>query len=436
MPLRLHSAQRLTGQIQVPGDKSISHRSLLLGALAEGETVIEGLLTGDDPRSTAHCLRLLGAQISPLDISPVRVQGIGIGRLREPEDVLDMGNSGTTMRLMLGLLSSQPGLYCAVTGDRSLRTRPMGRVVEPLRQMGAQIWGREDGRRAPLAISGQPLKSIHYQSPIASAQVKSAILLAGLLAEGETAVSEPERSRDHSERMLRAFGVAVTVDGTTASVRGGARLIGQSLVVPGDISSAAFWLVAASIVPDSELLITNVGVNPTRTGILDVLAQMGADIEILNPRIQGGEPVADLRVRSSDLKSCTIGGDLIPRLVDEIPVIAVAACFARGKTVVRDAAELRVKESDRIATMAGELARLGARIEELPDGMVIEGGYALTGAEVTGHGDHRVAMSLAVAALVASGTTTIEDAECATVSYPDFYRDLDRITGNGDAAGD
>ncbi|MBW4697379.1 MAG: 3-phosphoshikimate 1-carboxyvinyltransferase [Aphanocapsa lilacina HA4352-LM1] len=420
-------ARRLSGEIAVSGDKSISHRALMLAALAEGESVIEGLLPGDDPRSTAACLRALGAEISGIDGPSVRVRGVGLGRLHEPADVLDMGNSGTTMRLMLGVLAGQPGLFCTLTGDRSLRSRPMLRVVSPLRQMGARIWGREEGGRAPLAVWGEQLRAIDFVSPVASAQVKSAVLLAGLLAEGLTSVSEPVRSRDHSERMLRAFGAEVLVDGTTAAVRGPARLRAQSLRVPGDISSAAFWLVAGSIVPDSQLLLSGVGVNPTRTGILDALTAMGADIAVENRREVCGEPVADLRVRSASLKACTIGGEWIPRLVDEIPVLAVAACCAAGKTVIRDAAELRVKESDRLATMARELGRLGAHIEERPDGLVIEGGHPLVGAGVESHADHRVAMSLAVAGLVAAGTTKIADSDCATVSYPQFYEQLARV---------
>jgi 3-phosphoshikimate 1-carboxyvinyltransferase len=425
----LRMAECLSGTIRVPGDKSISHRALMLGALATGETVIEGLLPGDDPRSTAGLLRALGAHISDLDSARVVVRGVGLGQLAEPIDVLDAGNSGTTMRLMLGVLAGQANLFCCLTGDRSLRSRPMGRVVEPLTRMGARIWGRDGNRRAPLAVQGVALQPIDYQSPVASAQVKSAILLAGLATEGVTRVSEPARSRDHSERMLAAFGARLTFDPETctAAVEGPATLVGRPVVVPGDISSAAFWLVAASIVPGSNLLLENVGINPTRTGVLDVLAEMGADLAIENQREECGEPVADLRVRSAPLKACTIGGALIPRLVDEIPILAVAACFATGKTVVRDAAELRVKESDRLAAVASQLTKMGARIEELPDGLAIEGGHPLVGTEVESDGDHRMAMSLAVAALVAQGETVLADPDCATVSYPGFWNDLERI---------
>jgi len=419
----------LRGRITVPGDKSISHRSLMLGSLAEGETVIRGLLLGEDPRSTAACFRAMGAQISELNSELVRVQGIGLGNLGEPANVLDAGNSGTTLRLMLGILASHAGRFFTVTGDDSLRSRPMSRVVNPLRQMGASIWGRENGAKAPLAIEGQNLKSIHYHSPIASAQVKSCLLLAGLMIDGETIVTEPERSRDHSERMLAAFGADLEVDIATNTVmlKGRSNLVGQEITVPGDISSAAFWLVAGSIVPNSDLVIENVGVNPTRTGILEVLAAMGADISLENQREVTGEPVADLRVRSSQLKGCKIGGALIPRMIDEIPVLAVAASLAEGTTIIQDAAELRVKESDRIAITAKELNKMGANIIELPDGMEISGGRSLTGNIVDSYTDHRIAMSLAIAALVAQGKTTIDRAESAAISYPTFVPTLQQF---------
>lgn len=425
----------LRGRIRVPGDKSISHRALMLGALAQGETQIQGLLLGEDPRSTASCFRAMGAEISELNTDLVRVKGIGLGQLQEPADVLDAGNSGTTIRLMLGILASHPERFFTVTGDNSLRSRPMSRVVKPLQQMGAQIWGRKGNSLAPLAVQGQNLKPIHYQSPIASAQVKSCILLAGLMTEGKTTVTEPALSRDHSERMLQAFGAQLSVDPETHSVTvtGPAQLQGQQVVVPGDISSAAFWLVAGAIVPDSDLVIENVGVNPTRTGILTALEMMGADIQLENQRVVAGEPVADLRVRCvgarsrSPLQACTIAGDLIPRLIDEIPILAVAAAFASGTTVIRDAAELRVKESDRLAAMATELNRMGAKVTELPDGLEITGGTALKGTEVDSYTDHRIAMSLAIAALNASGTTTISRAEAAAISYPDFIPTLEQV---------
>jgi 3-phosphoshikimate 1-carboxyvinyltransferase len=424
------SGLSLTGRIRVPGDKSISHRALMLGAIASGETTIEGLLLGEDPRSTAKCFSLMGAQISELNAERVTVQGVGIGELEEPIEVLDAGNSGTTMRLMLGILASHPGHFFAVTGDSSLRSRPMSRVIKPLQQMGAQIWGRRANSLAPLAVVGQQLKGIHYHSPIASAQVKSCILLAGLMAEGETTVTEPSLSRDHSERMLRAFGAKLTVDPETCSVTvsGPAQLQGQNVIVPGDISSAAFWLVAGAIVPGSELVVENVGVNPTRTGILEALQMMGADIQLQNQREAAGEPVADILVRSSEkLRGCTIAGDLIPRLIDEIPILAVAATFAIGTTIIRDAAELRVKESDRLAVIAAELNRMGAQITELPDGLEITGETPLTGTDVDSYTDHRIAMSLAIAALNANGTTTIHRAEAAAISYPDFTPTLQQV---------
>jgi 3-phosphoshikimate 1-carboxyvinyltransferase len=421
--------QGLQGRITIPGDKSISHRALMLGSLAEGETTIRGLLLGEDPRSTAACFSAMGAEISELNSELVTIKGIGLGNLKEPLDVLNAGNSGTTLRLMLGILASHPDRFFTVTGDSSLRSRPMSRVVNPLRQMGANIWGRDNGARAPLAILGQNLKAIHYQSPVASAQVKSCIMLAGLMVDGETIVTEPERSRDHSERMLAAFGAKITVDidTNTVAVKGGAKLVGQAVIVPGDISSAAFWLVAASIVPNSDLVIENVGVNPTRTGILEILAEMGADITYENQREVTGEPVADLRVRSSSLKACRIAGAVIPRLIDEIPILAIAASCAEGTTIIEDAAELRVKESDRIVAMVKEMTKMGANVTELPDGMAIVGGKALIGAEVESYDDHRVAMSLAIAALVAKGKTSINRAESAAISYPSFIPTLQSL---------
>ena len=419
----------LRGRIRIPGDKSISHRALMLGAIAVGETVIEGLLLGEDPRSTAHCFQALGAEISELNSEKVTVKGIGLGNLQEPLDILNAGNSGTTMRLMLGLLAAHQDRFFTVTGDDSLRSRPMSRVIKPLQQMGAQIWGRKHNSLAPLAIQGQALKPIHYISPIASAQVKSCILLAGLATTGQTTVSEPALSRDHSERMLQAFGAELSIDPETHSVTvtGPAQLSGQAVIVPGDISSAAFWLVAAAIIPDSELVIENVGINPTRTGILDVLEQMGADISLENQRLVTGEPVADLRVKSSPLKGCTFGGEIIPRLIDEIPILAVAAAFAQGTTRIQDAAELRVKESDRLTVMATELGKMGAKITEFDDGLEITGGNGLIGAEVDSYTDHRIAMSLAIAALGAKGTTQIHRAEAASISYPSFIATLEQV---------
>ncbi|MFM2432250.1 MAG: hypothetical protein RLZZ511_3464 [Cyanobacteriota bacterium] len=421
----------LTGNIQIPGDKSISHRSLMLGALAQGETIVRGLLLGEDPRSTAACFRAMGAEISELNETEVRIQGIGLGNLQEPTEVLDAGNSGTTMRLMLGILASHPGRFFTVTGDGSLRSRPMSRVIQPLAEMGAQIWGRKGNSLAPLAVQGQMLKGFHYHSPIASAQVKSCVMLAGLMAEGQTTVTEPALSRDHSERMLRAFGANVAVDPTTNSVTvtGQPTLVGQTVIVPGDISSAAFWLVAGAIVPGSNLLVENVGVNPTRTGVLEALEMMGADLKLENQREVAGEPVADIRVKYGPLRACRIEGDIIPRLIDEIPILAVAAAFAEGTTVFKDAEELRVKESDRITVMATQLNAMGAQVTELPDGMEVTGGSPLTGTEVDSFTDHRIGMSLAIAALRAAGTTTIHRAEAASISYPNFVATLEQAIG-------
>ena len=422
----------LTGTISIPGDKSISHRALMLGAIAEGETIIEGLLLGEDPRSTAQCFRAMGATISELNTERVVVQGVGLGNLQEPVNILDAGNSGTTMRLMLGLLASHPDRLFVVTGDDSLRSRPMSRVVQPLQNMGAEIWGRKQNSLAPLAVRGKQLKPQHYQSPIASAQVKSCVLLAGLMVEGKTTVTEPALSRDHSERMLQAFGASLAIDSESNSVtlRGQPKLVGQKVIVPGDISSAAFWLVAAAIVPGSELLITNVGINPTRTGVLEALAMMEADITREHERTVAGEPVADLRVKHSQLQGCTIAGDIIPRLIDEIPILAVAAAFANGTTIIKDAAELRVKESDRLSAMATELSKMGAKISEFPDGLEITGISSLKGTDVDSYTDHRIAMSLAIAALNAQGTTTIHRAEAASISYPNFVTTLQTVVNN------
>ena len=433
MPLALGTqpARSLQGVVQVPGDKSISHRALLFGAIAEGTTRITGLLPAEDPLSTAACLRAMGVTISAIEAGqPVSVEGVGLDGLREPEDVLDCGNSGTTMRLMLGLLAGRAGRHFVLTGDGSLRRRPMQRVGGPLAQMGAQISGRSGGNLAPLAIRGQQLQGATIRTPVASAQVKSALLLAALTATGDTTVIEPVQSRDHSERMLRAFGAQLSVGGpglTEVTVTPGASLRGQDVIVPGDISSAAFWLVAGAITPGADLTVQNVGLNPSRTGVLDVLEQMGARIELLNGREVAGEPVGDLRVTHGPLKAFTIGADLIPRLVDEIPVLAVAACYAEGISRVTGAEELRVKETDRLAVMARQLGAMGARIEEFADGLTIEGGVPLQGAEVDSETDHRVAMSLAVAAQVAHGPTQLHRPEAAAVSYPGFWEDLERL---------
>lgn len=417
------------GKLKIPGDKSISHRALMFGAIAQGETRIQGLLLGEDPRSTAHCLSAMGAKISDLNPQEVVVEGVGLGNLQEPQAVLDAGNSGTTVRLLLGLLASHPNRFFVISGDESLRSRPMSRVVKPLEQMGAKIWGRENNSRAPLALQGQSLQPITYHAPIASAQVKSCILLAGLMASGKTTIIEPAISRDHSERMLQAFGAKINTnpDEKSVTIEGGAALTGRRVFVPGDISSAAFWLVAGVIVPDSELVIENVGINPTRTGILEALERMEADITIENETMIAGEPVANLRARSSQLKGAEIGGDLIPRLIDEIPILAVAAVFAKGTTIIKDAAELRVKESDRLAVMASQLSKMGATVTEHSDGLEITGGGKLIGTEIEAYNDHRIAMSFAIAALKAQGKTIINGAQAVAISYPDFFDSLREI---------
>ena len=433
MPLALGTTggRSLKGRVRVPGDKSISHRSLLFGAIAEGSTRIEGLLPAEDPLSTAACLRAMGVSVSPIEAGqPVVVEGVGLDGFQEPESVLDCGNSGTTMRLMLGLLAGRAGRHFVMTGDASLRRRPMKRVGAPLAEMGACISGRSGGNLAPLAIAGQQLRGATIRTPVASAQVKSAILLAALTADGPTTVIEPVQSRDHSERMLRAFGAELRVGGpgnTEVTLTPGRQLRGQEVVVPGDISSAAFWLVAGAITPGADLTVENVGLNPSRTGILDVLAQMGARIEVLNQRDVAGEPVGDLRVTHGPLQAFEIGAELIPRLVDEIPVLAVAACYASGVSRVSGAEELRVKETDRLAVMARQLGAMGARIDEFSDGMAIHGETQLHGAEVDSETDHRVAMSLAVAAQIATGPTSLHRSEAAAVSYPGFWDDLERL---------
>lgn len=431
VPLVLPAGGSLRGTVTVPGDKSISHRSLLFGAIAEGTTRIEGLLPAEDPLSTAACLRAMGVTVSAISAGqPVTVEGVGLDGLREPTDVLDCGNSGTTMRLMLGLLAGRAERHFVLSGDASLRSRPMGRVGVPLAQMGARIQGRDNGNLAPLAVQGQSLHGAVIGTPVASAQVKSALLLAALTANGPTTVIEPAPTRDHSERMLRAFGADLVVDGDQGrfiTVRPGPALRGQTVVVPGDISSAAFWLVAAAITPGADLTVENVGLNPSRTGILDVLAEMGARITVLNCRDVAGEPVGDLHVQHGPLRAFRIEEPIIPRLVDEIPVLAVAACCAEGVSRISGAAELRVKETDRLAVMARQLTAMGARLEEHADGLSIEGPTPLRGAEVDSETDHRVAMSLAVASLVARGDTRLGRPEAAAVSYPDFWDDLARL---------
>ncbi|MBO9541587.1 3-phosphoshikimate 1-carboxyvinyltransferase [bacterium] len=412
----------LRGTVRIPGDKSLSHRAVMLASLASGSSRITHFLPGEDCLGTIRCFRAMGVPIEGAGSEWI-VHGQGLHGLKEPGEILDVGNSGTTVRLMLGLLAGIDG-FATVTGDASIRKRPMGRIVAPLRQMGASIDGREDGTLAPLAVRGRKLSAIHYQSPVASAQIKSAVLLAGLRAEGTTSVTEPLLSRDHTELMLAAMGARIRRDGLTVSVEGGHELSPCDVEVPGDISSAAFWLVAASIAPGSDLLLENVGINPTRTGVLDVLERMGADITRLNAREIAGEQVADLRVRAAKLTGTSIQGEVIPRLVDEIPILALAAACATGTTLVRDAQELRVKESDRLSAIATELGKLGAKIQELPDGLIIEGGTRWHGERCESRGDHRIAMMLGLAALVTPQPVEIEGVRCTETSYPGFWETL------------
>jgi 3-phosphoshikimate 1-carboxyvinyltransferase len=419
----------LRGEIFVPGDKSISHRSIMFGSLAEGTTRVSGFLMGEDNLSTWQAFETMGVNIRQTGPDALEIEGVGLDGLVEPGNVLDCGNSGTTMRLMSGLMAGQ-NFFSVLTGDKYLRRRPMKRVVTPLAAMGARIWGRDGGERAPLAIQGGSLKPITYASPVASAQVKSAVLLAGLSVDGETRVTEPHLSRDHSERMLTYFGADVRPFAGGVSLTGRPRLMAQDVIVPGDVSSAAFFMVAGLITPGAELTIRNVGINPTRSGIIDILIAMGGQLELLNIREQSGEPVADVLVRHSRLKGIEISGDMVPRAIDEFPVISVAAALAEGTTTIRDAEELRVKETDRIAAMVSELGKLGAQVEARPDGMIITGVEQLNGGKVTSHGDHRIAMSMAVAALSARAEVAIEDTECTETSFPGFWTLLDKISGS------
>lgn len=424
---KLSKVNNLSGTIEIPGDKSISHRAVMFGAIANGKTEITNFLMGADCLSTVSCFRKMGVKID-IQEGQVTVEGNGFAGLKEPSDLLDVGNSGTTTRLMMGILAGSPFHSCII-GDESIAKRPMSRVTNPLRMMGAKIDGREDGQYTPLSIRGGSLQAITYNSPVASAQVKSAILLAGLNTKNEeTKVTEPHKSRDHTERMLRAFGVEVKEDENSAAVVGGQSLQATNIFVPGDISSAAFFLVAGAIVPNSEILLKNVGINPTRTGILDVLEKMGATIEITPINEHTFEPIADILIKTSSLKGTTISGDLIPKLIDEIPVIALLATQAEGETIIKDASELKVKETNRIDTVVGELKKLGAQIEATDDGMIISGKSNLTGnATVSSHGDHRIGMMLAIASLIIEEPIQIENVDAIDVSYPNFFEHLDSL---------
>ena len=426
MEKRVKGCSSLKGEVAPPGDKSISHRAVILNSIASGKARIANFSSGDDCLAMISCLRALGVEIVE-ESGLFTVSGAGKEGFAEPADVLNASNSATTMRLLAGLLAAQPFLS-VITGDESLRSRPMARLIHPLRTMGADIWGRGYDSLAPLAIKGGQLRGIDYTSPVASAQLKSAILIAGLFAEGCTTIEEPAASRDHTERMLGAMGADLKRDGPKIALTPPISLSPIDIHIPGDISSAAFWLVAAAIHPNAHITVTKTGINPTRTGIIDVLLQMGAKLRVKNERMEGGEPVADLEVESSELVGTEIGGCIIPRIIDEIPLIALAGSLARGTTTISEAQELRVKESDRIGATVKELSKLGADMEELPDGMVIHGGRELKGGECHSHHDHRLAMTLGIAGLVAQGETVVHGAEAVDASYPGFWQDLERLT--------
>ena len=417
----------LKGKVTIPGDKSISHRCIMFGSIANGTTQIHNFLSGADCLATIRCFKELGIEIEvESDYSSVIVHGKGLHGLSAPEKILDVGNSGTTTRLISGILAGQP-FDSKLSGDESLNSRPMKRIIEPLTQMGAHISSILRNGCAPLYITPAQLHGIHYDSPVASAQVKSAILLAGLYAEGATSVTEPALSRNHTELMFEWFGVDIRSEGTTATVRPAAELHAQHIEVPGDISSAAYFIVAGLITPNSEITIRHVGINPTRDGILTVCRNMGADITLSNVKQDVGEPVADITVRTSSLHGCTIEGDIIPKLIDEIPVIAIMAAFADGTTTIKDAQELKVKESNRLDIMVNELTAMGVSLEGTDDGMIIEGGKPFHGAQIDSRLDHRIAMSFAIASLAAETPTEILRAGCVDISYPTFYQDLARL---------
>lgn len=417
----IQKIKKAAGQIKVPGDKSISHRAVMLGSLANGVTEISGFLKGADCLSTIDCFRKMGIDID-INGENVTVHGNGLRGLKKPDEMLYTGNSGTTTRLLCGILAGQ-NFDTSITGDASIQKRPMGRVVQPLSMMGAKI----ENEYCPLYITGTKLHGINYKMPVASAQVKTAIILAGLYADGETVIHEIEKSRDHTELMLSAMGADLTVDNLDITVKPTNDLTAVNVDVPGDISSAAFFLVLGAIMPNSQITVTNVGINPTRTGIIDVLKDMGADITLENVHTSAGETVADITVRSSSLKGTTVGGDIIPRLIDELPIIAVAAVFADGQTVIKDAQELKVKETNRIRAIVDEFNKCGIDITETDDGMIINGGKSIHGADFKTYGDHRMAMSLTVLAQLANGESTLDDSDCACVSYPTFFDDFYKL---------
>lgn len=415
----------LEGAIRIPGDKSVSHRSIMFGAIAEGTTTVEGFLQSDDCLSTIDCFQKLGVEIS-IEGDKVNINSKGITHWKEPDEILYTGNSGTTTRLMLGILAGS-SVSSVLIGDESIQKRPMRRVTDPLKQMNAKLIGRENGQFTPIAVEGTKLQAIHYTMPVASAQVKSAILLAALHANGETVVEEIETSRDHTEKMLEHFGANITVDNKTIRLLGGQKLNGTAVVVPGDISSAAFFLVAGAIVPSSKLTLTNVGLNPTRTGIMDVLQAMGASFTVNDAANSSHEEMGTIVIESSSLVGTEIGGELIPRLIDEIPIIALLATQANGKTVIKNAEELKVKETNRIDAVVNELKKLGANITATDDGMIIEGPTTLHGGDILTYGDHRIGMMAAVASLITTESVTIDNAGCIAVSYPAFFEDISNV---------
>ena len=426
MELVLEKVNKLKGNISVPGDKSISHRSLILGSIAQGETRISNFLNSLDCLKTLECMRALGAEIELGKDNSVNIKGKGLYGLQEPKDILDVGNSGTTIRLLTGLLSGQD-FYSVLYGDASIRKRPMKRVIEPLILMGADIWGRKDGQFAPLSVRGSKLNPLHYTLPVASAQVKTALLLAGLYTTGETVVKEPLPTRDHTERMLEIMQADIKISPSEIKLTGGKELRGTDIFIPGDISSAAYFMAAGSALKGSQITIKQAGVNPTRTGIIEILNKMGANINILNYRIKSNEPQADLMIEYSKLKEIEIKKENIAFLIDELPLIAVVATQAQGKTVVSGAKELRVKETDRIKAIVSELKKMGADIKEKEDGFIVEGPSKLKGAVCESYNDHRIAMSLAVAALLAEGKTVIKNSECIDISFPGFEKILQKL---------
>lgn len=424
--IQLHTnAKGLTGTIHVPGDKSISHRAVMFGSIANGTTTVTNFLLGEDCLSTISCFRKLGVAIEQ-DESKITITGTGLSGLKEPKEVLDVGNSGTTIRLLMGILAGRP-FHATLVGDNSIGRRPMTRVTKPLSSMGADIDGREHAKFVPISIRGNQLQGIEYTLPVASAQVKSSLLFAGLQASGTTTIHEPAKTRDHTERMIRQFGGEVESSVLSVKIKGSQELTGVDVHVPGDISSAAFFLVAGALVPNSEIILKNVGLNPTRTGIIDVMQNMGANITIVNSSADNNEPTGDIIIKTSELKGTVIEGDMIPRLIDEIPILALLATQADGNTVIKDAHELKVKETNRIDTVVNELSKLGAQIEATDDGMIIYGKSSLASGVVSSHGDHRIGMMLAVAALISNGEVLLEDAEAISVSYPGFFKDLNSL---------